>query len=263
MLELAEYFSANRKKLRHSILFQAYGAEESGLLGSNHYVNNPLMPLENAIAMLNLDMIGRDTDTSVVINGISDFPFWEELLEKANLGVGLEIDRTKLSGGRSDHSSFRNKGIPSTFFYTGAHNDYHRPSDDWEKINLEGEVRIINLVKNLVWGLDGLDEKPVHRTVERGSVQHDQLSFRVVLGILPDYGYTGIGLKIRSVRENGSASEAGMEDGDVIIKMSGREIIDIEDYMSVLQQLEPGEEVALSVKRGARKFELHATMQSP
>ena len=264
MLELAEYFSANRNKLRHSILFQAYGAEEFGLLGSLHYVDNPLLPLENAIAMLNLDMIGRDTDTSVVISGIADFPFWEEILEEANLSVGLEINRTKLLGGRSDHASFRKKGIPSTFFYTGSHNDYHRPSDDWEKINLEGEVRIINLVRNMVWwGLDELDETPVHSIVERGFVQPDQLSFRVVLGILPDYGYAGNGLKIRSVKENGSASEAGMENGDVILKMSGKEIIDIEDYMNVLQKLEPGEEVALSVERGAKILEIHATMQSP
>ena len=166
MLELAEYFSANRKKLQHSILFQAYGAEESGLLGSDHYVNNPLMPLENVIAMLNLDMIGRDIDTSVVINGISAFPFWGAVLEKANLGVGLKIDKTPLSGGRSDHISFKNKGIPSTFFFTGTHNDYHRPSDDWEKINLEGEVRIVNLVRNMVWGIDGLEKTPEHSMEE-------------------------------------------------------------------------------------------------
>lgn len=263
MLELAEYFSANRNKLRHSILFQAYGAEEFGLLGSMHYVENPLMPLENAIAMLNMDMIGRDTDTSVVINGIADFPFWGEILEEANLSVGLQIDRTKLSGGRSDHYSFRIKGIPSTFFYTGAHDDYHRPSDDWEKINLEGEVRIINLVRNMVWGLDELDETPEHRIVERGLIQPDQISFRVVLGILPDYGYAGNGLKIRSVKENGSASDAGMKDGDIIIKMGDNEINDIEDYMNMLHQLVPGEEVAISVERGAKKLEIHATMQSP
>ncbi len=263
MLELAEYFSANRNKLRHSILFQAYGAEESGLIGSIHYVNNPLMPLENAIAMFNLDMIGRDTDTSVVINGIADFPFWEEILDKANLSVGLEIDRTKLSGGRSDHASFRNKGIPSTFFFTGVHDDYHRPSDDWEKINLKGEVRIINLVRNLVWGLDELDETPVHSIVEGDIIQPGQVSFRVVLGILPDYGYAGNGLKIRSVKEHGSASDAGMKDGDIIIKMGDNEITDIEDYMNMLQKLVPGEEVALSVERGAKIVEIHATMQSP
>ena len=266
MLELAEYFSANRKKLHHSILFQAYDAEESGLLGSNHYVNNPLKPLENAIAMLNLDMIGRDTDTSVVINGISAFSFWEDILEKANLSVGLKIDRTQLSGGRSDHFSFKNKGIPSTLFYTGSHNDYHRPSDDWEKINLKGEVRIVNLVRNLVWELDEIDdlEKTSEQIMDESPyIQQNQMSFRVVLGILPDYGYTGAGLKISSVKENGSASDAGMKDGDVLIKMSGKEIINIEDYMSILQQLEPGEEVALSVKRGTKNIELHATIQSP
>ena len=266
MLELAEYFSANRKKLRHSILFQAYGAEESGLLGSNHYVNNPLMPLENAIAMLNLDMIGRDTDTLVVINGISAFPFWEAILEKANLSVGLKIDRTKLSGGRSDHFSFRNKGVPSTFFFTGTHSDYHRPSDDWEKINLEGEVRIINLVRNLVWGLDELDEfEETSEQImdESPYIQPNQMSFRVILGILPDYGYSGDGLKISSVKEDGAASKAGMKDGDIIVHMSDKDVSNIEDYMSILQQLEPGEEVALSVKRGAQIIELNATVQSP
>ncbi|MCH8300397.1 MAG: M20/M25/M40 family metallo-hydrolase, partial [Candidatus Marinimicrobia bacterium] len=265
MLELAEYFSANRDKLRHSILFQAYAAEESGLLGSKHYVENPLIPLEKTYAMLNLDMIGRDTDTSVVMNGFANAEMWDELVDEANEEVGMKIKKSKTGGGSSDHASFNRKGIPNLFFFTGVHEDYHKPTDDWDKVNYEGELRILTLVRNLAWGLDGVDEKPMYVKAEapaHGGVS-GRTSLRVVLGVMPDYAYGEEGLKIESVRAGGSAEKAGIKDGDVIIKMDGKGIMSIEDYMSVLQELKPGDEVKISVKRGEEELELTAKMQSP
>ena len=265
MLELAEYFSANRDKLRHSILFQAYAAEESGLLGSKHYVENPLIPLEKTYAMLNLDMIGRDTDTSVVMNGFANAEMWDELVDEANEEVGMKIKKSKTGGGSSDHASFNRKGIPNLFFFTGVHEDYHKPTDDWDKVNYEGELRILTLVRNLAWGLDGVDEKPMYVKAEapaHGGVS-GRTSLRVVLGVMPDYAYSEEGLKIESVRAGGSAEKAGIKDGDVIIKMDGKGIMSIEDYMSVLQELKPGDEVKISVKRGEEELELTAKMQSP
>ena len=265
MLELAEYFSANRDKLRHSILFQAYGAEESGLLGSKHYVENPLIPLERTYAMLNLDMIGRDTDTSVVMNGFANSLMWEELVDEANEEVGMRIVKKKTSGGGSDHASFDRKGIPNLFFFTGVHDDYHKPSDDWDKLNYEGELRILTLARNLAWGLDGIDEKPMYVKAEPSAHggNSGRISLRVVLGVMPDYAYTGEGLKIETVRAGGTAEKAGIIDGDLIIKMDGKGIMSIEDYMSVLQELKPGDEVIISVRRGEEELELTAKMQSP
>ena len=265
MLELAEYFSANREKLRHSILFQAYAAEESGLLGSRHYVENPLVPLEQTYAMLNLDMIGRDTDTSVVMNGFANSNIWEELVEDANKEVGMKIKKSNSGGGGSDHASFNRKEIPNIFFFTGVHEDYYKPSDDWDKVNYEGELRILRLVRNLAWGLDGVDEKPMYVKAEapaHGGVS-GRSSLRVILGVMPDYAYDKEGLRIEIVRAGGSASKAGLKDGDVIIKMDGKGIMSIEDYMSVLQELKPGDEVKISVKRGEEELELTAKMQSP
>jgi len=264
MLELAEYFSANREKLRHSILFQAYGAEESGLLGSRHYAENPLIPLENTYAMLNLDMIGRDTDTSVVMNGFANSHIWEELVDEANKEVGMKIVKKKPGGGSSDHASFNRKGIPNLFFFTGIHDDYHKPSDDWDKVNYEGELRILTLARNLAWGLDGLDEKPLYVKAEASAhgANSGRTTLRVVLGVMPDYAYNEEGLKIEIVRAGGTAEKAGIKDGDVIIKMDGKGIMSIEDYMSVLQELNPGDEVKISVKRGEEVLELTAKMQS-
>ena len=265
MLELAEYFSANRDKLRHSILFQAYGAEESGLLGSKHYVENPLIPLEKTYAMLNLDMIGRDTDTSVVMNGFGNSHIWEELVDDANKEVGMKIKKSKVGGGSSDHASFNRKGIPNLFFFTGVHEDYHKPSDDWDKVNYEGTLRILTLARNLAWGLDGVDEKPLYVKTEAPAHggYSGRTSLRVVLGVMPDYAYNEEGFKIETVRAGGTAEKAGIKDGDVIIKMDGKGIMSIEDYMSVLQELKPGDEVKISVKRGEEELELTAKMQSP
>lgn len=263
MLELAEYFSANRDKLRHSVLFQAYGAEESGLLGSRHYVDNPLIPLENTYAMLNLDMIGRDTDTSIVMNGFATSSIWEEIVDDANKDVGIRISKKKLSGGGSDHASFNSKEIPNMFFFTGVHGDYHKPSDTWDKINYEAEVRILTLAKNIAWGLDDLEMKPEYVKAEEGSSAPSRMSFRVVLGVTPDYAYEGAGLKITGVRDGGTASKAGIISDDIIIRMDEKEIMSIEDYMSILQLLNPGDEVKISVKRGEEVLELSAKMQSP
>ena len=125
-------------------------------------------------------------------------------------------------------------------------------------------MRILTLVKNLAWGLDGVDEKPMYVKAEESSHGgvSGRVSLRVVLGVMPDYSYSEEGLKIESVRVGGSAEKAGIEDGDVIIKMDGKGIMSIEDYMSVLQELKPGDEVKISVKRGEEELELTAKMQS-
>ena len=281
MLELARLFSTHRP--RRTIVFIAFGGEEEGLLGSNFYVNHPVVPLAQTVAMINMDMIGRLKDNKLIIGGVGTAGEWRQWIAKANLETwsGAMLSQTSAAGsvsrgqilnlvkpfaltlnedgyGPSDHASFYAKQIPVLFLWTGTHEDYHKPSDTADKIDYEGEARIIAFVVNLLRTLDASASRPTF-TVAKSEATGRTTGFRVYLGTIPNYADSNEGLKLDGVREDSPAARAGLRAGDVIVKLAGRDVRNIEDYSYVLGEMKAGEEYEVEVLRGKERLRFKLT----
>lgn len=255
MLELAQRIGEH--PMRHSVLFQAYSAEEMGLLGSNHWVNHPTVPLARISAMLNLDMIGRLPDSTRKLNvqGTGSSPIWNDLVKSVNEHYAFDLAMIPDGQGSSDQASFYMKDIPVLFFFTGLHTDYHRPSDDVEKLNIDGQVRVTQFVSDILTGLDRSDAKLAFTKV--AVPENRRMSaFRVYVGTIPDYSATEEGFKISGTSPGGPAEKAGMKAGDVIVRFGETDVRNIYDYMNALSLYKPGDDVAVNVKRGSETVTL-------
>ncbi|MAL18271.1 MAG: hypothetical protein CL670_02325 [Balneola sp.] len=255
VLELAEYFSANRPET--DILFLAFSGEEMGLLGSQYYVDNPTVELGNSLAMINMDMVGRMNDNRLMIFGVATTDNWESILTEANTD-SLDLDLIPDGTGASDHTSFYYKDIPVLHYFTDTHADYHRPSDDTEWINEEGEELMLKHLVRVIEKLDGMNKEELAFTEAPGEQQRNMTMSGPTLGVLPDYGYDGEGFRITGVSEGRAADNAGMEGGDVIINIAGMDIADIYGYMEALNELEEGQTTSVTVLRDGEEmtFEL-------
>lgn len=251
VLELAEYFSANRPK--KDILFLAFSGEEMGLLGSAYYVDNPTVELENALAMINMDMIGRMVDKKLMIFGIGTAENWTAIIDSANTG-NLDLNLVKDGTGASDHTSFYYQDIPVLHYFTDTHADYHRPSDDTEWINAEGQEQLLTHVKRVIERLDELDKEDMAFTEAPGEQQRNMTMDGPTLGVLPDYGYDGEGFRITGVSEGRAADNAGLQGGDIIINIGGRDIADIYKYMEALNELKAGQQTTVTVLRDGEEL---------
>jgi hypothetical protein len=263
MLALAEGLARLTPEQRpHDLVFVAFGAEEMGLLGSKHMVE-ALAPEARAriLAMLNFDMVGRLRDASdhtLALNGSGSANEWAELLALANTGEHtLRVGETPvvLGGspdgwGPSDHASFYAEHIPVLHFFTGAHTDYHKPSDDLDKLDFAGAAQIGELAGRIVLQLF---ERDALTYVEVARPSQGRTQFRVSLGTMPDYGRTVDGLAISGVREGGPAAAAGLQKDDVITRIGTREIHNIDDYMACFGELEPGVEVEIEWQRDGQR----------
>jgi peptidase M28-like protein/PDZ domain-containing protein len=259
LLELARIFSAEKAKLRRSIVFVAFSAEESGLIGSNYYVNNPVVPLTDSVAMVNLDMIGRLREGKLSVGGIGTSAEFRQLVESLNgekRGFALQLSEDGF--GPSDHSSFYAKQIPVLFFYTGVHEDYHRPSDTADKINYEGEAKVVDFAAAIVRAVDSKDARPAY-LLARSSAGGRSMSFRVYLGTVPNYAESNDGLLLDAVRDDSPAAKAGIKSGDKIVKLAGREIKNVYDYTYSLGEMKPEEEYDVEVIRGSERLSLKIT----
>lgn len=295
ILELARTFVAQRPRPRRTIVFIAFGGEEEGLLGSNYYVNHPVVPMTNTVAMINLDMIGRLKNQSLVIGGVGTAPEWRSMIESANLGQTLSsnsritantspasADHVRVeaaSGGTmvindssktfqltlnedgfgpSDHSSFYAKQIPVLFFWTGTHEDYHKPSDTADKINYQDEARILSMVGRIVRDVDANHKRPTY-TVAKSASTGRSTGFRVYLGTIPNYSDSSDGLLLDGVREGSPAAAAGMQAGDRIVKLAGREVRNVYDYTYALGEMKAGQEYEVEILRGSERLKLKLT----
>jgi hypothetical protein len=274
LLEIAQAFASRRAELKRTVLFLSFSAEEIGTLGSAHYVNNPFFPLDRTVAMINMDMIGRLENNTLTVYGTGTSSVWDTLVGKHNTmahassdegPAGLFTIKPVADGvGPSDHSQFYMKDIPVLFFFTGTHSDYHKPSDDWEKINYDGEAKVSRFVNSIALDLASGHQRPLFvRTPTTASMMGggDTRGFSVTLGIIPDYGGSDEGMKIGGTRPNGPAEKAGMLSGDIIVKMAGKKILNIYDYMAVLGELEEGQEVEIEAIRKGELRKFTATMQ--
>lgn len=278
VLELARIFAADRKSLKRTIVFIAFSGEEEGLLGSNFYVNHPIMPLGQTIAMINMDMIGRMKENKLIIGGVGTASDWRKLINNANLQVDPNsIVKTgptsdiAFSGtttftltlnedgyGPSDHSSFYAKQVPVLFFFTGTHDDYHKPTDTAEKINYEDEARVLGFVSRIVRSIDAGATRPTYTTA-RSESQGRSMGFRVYLGTIPNYSEANDGLKLDGVREDSPAAKAGLKAGDRIVKMAGREVRNVYDYTYALGEMKAGQEYDVEIVRGSETLKLKIT----
>ncbi|MFO7563163.1 MAG: M28 family peptidase [Enhygromyxa sp.] len=252
LLALAEVFASVAAEHRpHDLLFVAFGAEEMGLLGSKHMIET-MAEAERArvLAMLNFDMVGRLRD-SLIVNGTGTAEEWPELLETANGEPRLQLEAVPDGWGPSDHASFYGEGVPVLHFFTGSHEDYHKPSDDLDKLNGAGAAAVGELAARVTLALMERCEPLTFVKVERPT--QTRAAFRVSLGTMPDYGKTVDGLALAGVSEGGAAAAAGLQKGDVITKIGAREIHNIDDYMACFAELEPGVEVELEFEREGQR----------
>jgi len=266
LLELAQAMAARRASLHRTYVFAFFSAEELGTLGSGHYVAAPSFPLPQTVAMLNLDMVGRLQDRKLTVGGTGTSPEWPILLERHNADSTFALTMNPDGFGPSDHAVFYGGGIPVLFFFTGTHDDYHKPSDDWDKLNYEDQKKITRYVEAIVSDLDTMKTRPAFVRVQvaasgRGGQGGDTRGFSVTLGIVPDVGESSTGMKISGVRPNGPAEKAGLKAGDVILSMAGKKILNVYDYMGVLGELKAGDEIAVEVLRDGATQTFKAVMQ--
>ncbi len=255
VLYLAESIKKSNFK-NHNYLFICFSGEEKGLWGSNYFVNNTSLDKKTFNYMVNMDMIGRLNDErKLAISGIGTSPVFESVLD--NIKKPKFSIKKDLSGmGPSDHASFYNAEIPVLAFFTGQHSDYHKPSDDAHLINYEGVKDIVEYIYTVVSTLETKEKLPFTKTKDESQTR---MAFTVTLGVMPDYLYDGIGLKLDGVKDGKPAQIAGLEKGDIVIKMGELDVPDMQSYMKCLSIFKPGQTVEVRFLRGGKEMSKQVT----
>jgi hypothetical protein len=273
VLELARMF-ASEKTNRRTFVFMAYAGEEMGLLGSAHYVENPLLPLDKMIAMLNLDMIGRAKEDKLFMGGVGTSPDFRRMVAEENVSTStgpapdFDIDYSDSGYDASDHMSFAKKNIPVMFFFTGLHADYHRPSDTWDKLVPSGAVRVLELTARIARRIDAKDERPQYVQVERprrGPAQAQQepggqSTYGAYFGSVPDFGRSADGVRFDDVRPDSPAAKAGLKAGDILIKFDGEAVNNLYEFTTFLSGKKPGDTVPVVVRRNNQEITATVTL---
>ncbi len=259
VIELAHWYS-HEPKHKRGILFLTFAGEELGLLGSSYYVNHPLLPVANAVAMINMDMIGRIRDNKVYVGGVGTGTTFAPLLKQASQRHNFEADITERGGyGSSDHTSFTTKQIPVLFFFSGLHADYHKPGDTWDKIDAPDAVRLLDLVADVIDHLSDGSARPQFVRVAEAQPEPDVASHSsagTVSGYGPDFGsipdFTEIpnGVRFADIRPGSPAAKAGLKAGDILTEFDGKPIQNLYDFTYALRAKKPGQEVLVKVLRG-------------
>ncbi len=258
LIELARYFERNKKKENYNFLFIAFSGEELGLFGSKYFTEHPSIDLANVNYMINLDMIGRldPVSKALAVSGTGTSSVWEDELKKLSSDK-LKIKTDSAGVGPSDHTSFYLKNIPVLHFFTGAHSDYHKPSDDWQKINYVGEKEVLQLIIRLI---EDLDSSPkLNFLATKNKSMSSSRSFKVTMGIMPSYTSSEEGLKVDGVTDGKPAQKAGIITGDLIVQIGELQIKDIQAYMDALGKFQKGETVPVKVKRSNEVITVNVT----
>jgi aminopeptidase-like protein len=260
LLELARVFSEDRNRLHRNLLFIGFGGEEEGVVGSTFFVKNPIIPIKNIDAMINMDMIGRLRDKKLVVGGVGTSSVWKKLLPAAN-EEKLALKFNEDGYGPSDHSPFYSKDIPVLFFFTGQHAEYHTPKDDASTLQYDGMVEVLNYVRGIVERVEDMKSRPDFVRVKGSQAEMAGRGFRVYLGTIPDYTEEVKGVKLSGVREGSPAEKAGIKGGDTIVKFGDRKIENIYDYTFALQEHKPGQTVTVTVLRDKKTLEFPVTLE--
>lgn len=271
LLEIARVLASERGKIKRSIVFIAFSGEELGLLGSGAYTKNPVIPLAKSVAMLNMDMIGRLRNGSLFVGGAGTSSAWKPLLEKLNgisqptasaagngSGSRFQLSLGEDGFGPSDHQSFYVRDIPVLFFFTGTHDDYHKPSDTADKINVEGLKQVAEFVREIAVSVANEPQR-IAFTKVKVEQRPAGRGFRVYLGTVPNYSDQNDGLKLDGVRPGSPAEKAGLRAGDVVVKLGKMPIKNVYDYTYALGEMRGGDEVEAVIRRDGKEVTLKIT----
>ncbi|MBM3877831.1 MAG: M28 family peptidase [Verrucomicrobia bacterium] len=266
VLELAAALAAERKKspaaFTRGVLFALWSGEELGLLGSAQYAERPLKPLSNAVAYVNFDMVGRLRDNKLLVQGTGSSTNWTRLVEKRNVAAGFNLALQEDPYLPTDVTSFYSKQVPVLSFFTGSHDEYHRPADKPETLNYEGLERITKLAHGLALDLAHMPAPPAYAKVERKDSGGSRDNLRAYLGTIPDYATEIAGVKISGTRPASPADKAGFKGGDVIVEFNGQKIANIYDYTYAMDAVKIGQAVKVIVLREGKRVELTATPEA-
>jgi Zn-dependent M28 family amino/carboxypeptidase len=269
VIELARYFSKQPKQKR-GILFLTFAGEELGLLGSAFWANNPEIPLENAVSMLNMDMIGRAKGGKLFIGGSATGSSFRTMLDKIVPNhPEMKVDYSEgPESGSSDHTSFISKKVPSLFFFSGLHSDYHKPSDTWDKIDGPATANLLSLVADIAEQLREADGRPEFQkpaVVSHGGATGDGApvsGYGPWFGSVPDFAEGVQGVKFADVTAGSPAAAAGLKGGDVMVSFDGKAIQNLYDFTYALRGKKPGDEVMVKVMRDGKPLEVKVTLSS-
>ena len=252
VLAMAQTLAQQRKNSpggERGIIFAFWSGEEIGLIGSSFYAEHPKVPLDQIVAYLNFDMVGRMRENKLSIQGIKSSSSWNKLLEKRNVAAGFQLILQDDPYLPTDSTTFYLKEIPFMNFFTGSHEDYHRPTDTADTLNYEGLARISRFASALASDLAGAATRPDFVKVEQSSPSGGREDLRVYIGSIPDYTTEISGVKLAGVRGDSPADRAGLKAGDVIVEFAGQKITNIYDYTYALDSAKIGQPVKVVIQR--------------
>lgn len=252
LLELAKGLSKKSPK-HNNYLFIHFSGEELGLFGSKYWLENPTFKGDFNY-MINMDMVGRyDTARKLSVGGYGTSSKWSEILGKTPTTLITHYDSA--GSGPSDHASFYRKGMPVLFMFTGSHSDYHKATDDWDKINYTGQLNIVRYVQAIIKNTDSYGKLDFLKTREQSMGRSTK--FTVSLGVMPDYAFTGTGVRIEGATPGKLAERLGLKGGDVLLQIGEYKLVDVMSYMTTLSKFKKGDKTTLTYKRGAEEVQLN------
>jgi len=259
LLETARILNRRAAPEQRTIVFVAFTAEELGLLGSDYYVKHAIQPIDSTFAMVNFDMVGRLRENKLIAIGTGSAPELPQLLDSVNTGYGLGVSPVDDPWGRSDHSSFYAAGVPVIHFFTDNHEDYHRTTDDWNTINVQGIQRVSLFAADVAWALATrtgpltyIDVPQPQQTVAGG--------YGAWLGTIPDMSSSPGGVRLTGVRSESPAEAAGIRGGDILVQLGDYEIKDLYAMTDALRAYKPGDVVTAAVIRDGERIEMTVTL---
>ena len=267
MLEIARRFAVDDSEYRRGLLLMAFAGEEIGLLGSAHWVENPTKPLENAAAMLNMDMIGRIGNDKAYVGGVGTAEGFEHMVQGLAKDKPFKVEVSTSGYSASDHTSFTAKRVPVLFFFSGLHSDYHKPSDTWDKINTEDAVEIVDLVGDIAGALRQAEERPKFAKAEADPHSGAAPSgsggggYGPYFGSIPDFAEVPNGVRFADIRPDSPADKGGLEAGDIMTGFDGKPIRNLYDFTYALRDAEVGQTVVVEYLRDGQAAQTNVTLE--
>jgi Zn-dependent M28 family amino/carboxypeptidase len=259
---LAEERNAKPGEFRRGIVFAFWSGEEIGMIGSSYFVEHPPFTLANVAAYLNFDMAGRLRENKLSLQGVGSSKTWRRLIEKRNVAAGFNLSLQEDPYLPTDVTAFYPKGVPVLNFFTGGHDDYHRPTDTADKLDYDGLERIAKFARALVVDLAKSEERPDYVKVQRSEQPGGRETLRVFLGTIPDYATEVAGVKLAGIRGGSPAEKAGLQAGDIIVEFGGQKVSNIYDYTYALDAAKIGQPVDIVVLRNGERVKITVTPEA-
>jgi hypothetical protein len=260
---LARQRAEHPEEFRRGVIFACWSGEEIGLIGSAAFCERPPVPLDKVVAYVNADMVGRMRDNKMTLQGVGSSHAWRRLIEKRNVAAGFNLTLQDDPYLPTDVTSFYTKAVPVLNFFTGGHEDYHRPTDTADKLNYKDLARATKFTRDVVLDLAQSAERPDFAKVERGAPgSGGRETLRTYLGTIPDYTTEVKGVKLSGVRGGSPAEKAGLKGGDVIVEFAGQKITNIYDYTYALDAAKIGKPTRMVVERDGKRVAITVTPEA-